>query len=202
MSRLFAAAIALVALFALVAQFVVSNTLMGSPGWVSVVWRMAGYFTVLTNALVAVTFAALVLHPKLFGCKWSGGLTLWICAVGIVYHAVLAGLWKPEGLAWWADQMLHTAVPMLVVVWWLRFADKTRLRFRDAFVWLIWPALYCAYALIRGALSEFYAYPFIDVTMLGAVRVAANVGGLVMAFGLGGMGLVAFSRQFGQAGQT
>jgi hypothetical protein len=202
MHRVFAAGIAILALATLVAQFLVSSKLMGSPGWGNVLWRMAGYFTILTNVLVTITFALKALSGWRIGASWSSGLTLWILVVGAVYHAVLAALWQPTGLAWWADQGLHTAVPLLVLAWWLWLADKRGLRPRDALLWLIWPAAYCAYALIRGAVSGFYPYPFLDVATLGAGRVAANAGGLILAFAGGGLALVALARRFDHGRQS
>lgn len=194
MHRLFASAIALTALTALIAQYFVSATLMGSPNPSTVLWRMAGYFTVLTNSLVVFTFARTAISGQQNGPLWSGGLTLWICAVGAVYHTVLAGLWKPEGLAWWADQGLHTAVPFLVLIWWIGFANKSGLHLYSTLMWLIWPLVYCAYAMIRGAASGFYPYPFIDVATLGTGQVTVNIAILITAFGLGGLCLVAIAR--------
>ncbi|GHD98593.1 hypothetical protein U879_12390 [Defluviimonas sp. 20V17] len=197
MHRFLPAVIAVLALAALVAQFLVSSDLMGSPGSGAVLWRMAGYFTILTNLLVLITFALAAVDDRRIGAGWSGGLTLWILVVGAVYHAVLAALWQPKGLAWWADQGLHTAVPVLVLLWWLWLADKRGLRPRHATLWLIWPLVYCAYALTRGAFSGFYPYPFLDVARLGPAMVALNVAGLIVAFALGGLALVALARRLG-----
>jgi hypothetical protein len=86
MHRVFAAGIAILALAALVAQFLVSSKLMGSPGWGNVLWRMAGYFTILTNVLVTITFALKALSGWRIGASWNSGLTLWILVVGAVYH--------------------------------------------------------------------------------------------------------------------
>lgn len=194
MHRVFAFVIAMTALTALITQYVVSAELMGSPGPTTVIWRMAGYFTVLTNTLVVLTFARMAITDQRNGPVWIGGLALWICAVGAVYHTVLAGLWKPEGLAWWADQGLHTVVPLLVLIWWLGFAAKTGLRFYNAFMWLAWPVVYCVYALVRGAASGFYPYPFIDVATFGTGQVAMNIAMLILAFGVGGLGLVAIAQ--------
>ncbi|MEQ9181808.1 MAG: Pr6Pr family membrane protein, partial [Nitratireductor sp.] len=102
---------------------------------------------------------------------------------------------KPEGLAWWADQWLHTDVPILVLIWWLTLDNKAGLQHRHAFLWLIWPAFSCVYALARGAVSGFYPYPFIDVANLGIGQVAVSISGLILAFFVGGLGLVALSRK-------
>ena len=62
-------------------------------------WRMAAFFTVLTNALVTVHMLAVALHWQIRASR-AAGLLLSIAAVGIVYHPILARLWNPQGLAW------------------------------------------------------------------------------------------------------
>ena len=48
--------------------------------------------------------------------------------------------------------------------------------------WLAWPLGYAAYALLRGAATGFYPYPFVDVPSLGMGRVLGNVAGLCIVF--------------------
>jgi hypothetical protein len=53
--------------------------------------------------------------------------------------------------------------------------------------WCIYPLIYIAYALARGALLGSYPYHFIDVTSLGYSHVLLNSLGLLLVFGvLGG----------------
>ncbi|MBK6825986.1 MAG: Pr6Pr family membrane protein [Chitinophagaceae bacterium] len=40
--------------------------------------------------------------------------------------------------------------------------------------WLVFPAFYLTYTLIRGALVNWYPYPFVDAGNLGYVKVALN----------------------------
>lgn len=40
---------------------------------------------------------------------------------------------------------------------------------------MIWPALWIAYTLIHGAITDWYPYPFIDVVANGYATVAANI---------------------------
>ena len=59
--------------------------------------------------------------------------------------------------------------------------------------WLIWPCLYCLYALTRGQISGRYPYPFLDVAALGWPMVALNIAGLVMVFAM--LGLIRLARR-------
>lgn len=187
-ARLFAFAIAALALAALRAQYDVLPYGVGAQTLLQRLWVLAGYFTVLTNALVAVHMLAITKNWQISSSR-AAGLVVAIAMVGIVYHLVLAQLWNPVGLAWWADQGLHTAVPLATLAWWLAFAPKS-VRRVDVPKWLIWPLIYCIYAVIRGSATGFWPYPFLDVDQLGQIRVAINITGLIMAFG--GLAIVAY----------
>ncbi len=117
-----------------------------------------------------------------------------IALVGLVYHAVLAKLWNPVGLHFWVDQGLHSAVPVLFVLFWALYAPKAGLRWRDAGLWLAYPLAYLGYVLARGAVDGWYPYPFIDANKLGYARVLVNALVLMAAFYLAGLALVAASR--------
>jgi len=144
-------------------------------------WHLAGFFTVLTNLVIALHFMAIATGWRVPGARVAG-LVLWIGLVGIVYHLLLAQLWSPEGLAWWADQGLHTLVPVLVALWWLAFVPFWSPSWRVILIWQGWPLAYVAYAILRGALTGFWPYPFLDPGLNGAWGVAANLLGLQVTF--------------------
>ncbi len=193
MDRVFAAMIAGVAAVAIAAQYVVASANPDLAGPVGVVWRMLGYFTILTNLLVLGHFVAVAGGWRI-GASRAGALMLWIVVVGAVYHLLLAGLWAPVGLGWWSDQGLHTAVPVLVTLWWATVAPTRGLTGQDALRWLGWPVGYCAYALVRGAATGFYPYPFLDVGTLGVQGVAVQVAMLAAAMLALGLLLVGVAR--------
>jgi hypothetical protein len=192
LARASAAFVALTALAALVLQARIAEAaptrMPGTPVW----WWLAGYFTILTNLGVAVLMAATALGTRI-SARVQGGLLLSILMVGLTYHAILARLWAPQGLAWWADQGLHSATPLLTLVWWSLFGDR-RVSLHDLPAWLIWPALYAAYALTRGALTGFWPYPFLDADRLGWTQVALNTCGMVLTFAALGLVLIALAR--------
>ncbi len=156
-------------------------------------WRLAGFFTILTNVLVAGHMLAIAQGWRISASR-AAGLVVSIVMVGLVYHAVLARLWSPQGPAWWADQGLHTAVPLATALWWLAFAPKDVV-WRDLPVWLIWPLAYCVYAVTRGLATGFWPYPFLDIDTLGPGLVAVNIAALVLAFAALGAGLVLLARR-------
>ncbi len=192
LARSLAAVVAFTALGALVLQFRVAEGAPTRPAGTTVWWWLAGYFTILTNLGVAVLMGVVAFGYRL-SARVQGGLVLSIVMVATVYHALLARLWVPQGLAWWADQGLHTAVPLLVLGWWLGFGDR-RVTLGDLPAWLLWPAVYAGYALIRGRLTGFWPYPFLDAGALGWTRVALNTGGMVLAFAALGLGIIGIAR--------
>ena len=156
-------------------------------------WRQARYFTILTTLLVAVHFARIALTARA-SPVWSAALTYWIVIVGAVYHGLLAR--DLEGLRWWSDQALHTLVPITVVMWWLTTGPKAGLRYGHAVLWLVWPGLYMAYALIRGEIDGRHPYFFIDPPLIGWPEVILWCIGLGVVFWLFGVLIVAATRRF------
>ena len=193
-SRLMSFVIFVATLAALGAQTVVSDRLAGGVSVIELVWIMAAYFTIWINLVVAVTFGWILFTGRVGTAGWYGGLLLWIGTVGLIYNTILRGIWAPVGLGWWADQGLHTAVPVLCAIWWLGFAPKAPLDWGHPWRWAVLPVVYCIYALIRGQMTGAYAYPFIDVGVLGAGRTALNVVVLTFGFVLAGYGIVGLAR--------
>ena len=113
---------------------------------------------------------------------------VYIAIVGMVYQLLLRQLWNPQGAQWVADVLLHSVVPVGYVVYWLLFAPRAGLSWKDSVTWLIYPGVYLVYVLARGAVSGIYPYPFVDVNVLGYGGVVARAGLLLLVFL--GMGLL------------
>ena len=186
--------IAVLAAISVLAQFLYLNAERAeSPAATAL--EMARYFTILTNLMAAVTFG-LISRPSRDGvpAPWLAALTLAMVMVGAVYHLLLSDLVAFTGLGWWADHGLHTAAPAAVLLWWLAHAPKRRLVYADLPMFVLWPSVYAAYALGRGAHDANYPYPFIDRSELGAAEVALNLAGLMVVFLLGGVIMISIGR--------
>ena len=157
-------------------------------------WAMARFFTILTHVLVVLTFLTAAFRREGIGAPWGAALTLAIVLVGAVYHALLRGIVEFTGLGLWADWGLHGVVPVAVLLWWIAFAPKRRLDYGDLPMFIMWPCVYVAYALGRGASDGTYPYPFMDVGDLGPAVVATNLAGLVIALLIGGVVFVMIGR--------
>lgn len=145
-------------------------------------WGMAGFFTIWTNLLMALTMLTIAATGRRLPFGWMSMVTVSMIMVALVYHLMLAHLVSFTGLRWWVDQALHTILPALMLWFWLMETSRHAPRAGQPLTWLLWPAGYAAYAMTRGALSGRYPYPFLNPDRLGLATVALNMAGLLLAF--------------------
>ena len=188
--RPFALVIAALALIGLGWQFHINGATV--PDWGPRAWLMAFYFTNITNLLVAGHMLWVAFGRKT-APDFSTSITLSIIMVGIIYRLLLAPEVPKPAPEWYPDFFVHVAVPILTAIWWIIWADKD-LRLKSLPIWLILPAAYCAYALIRGAFQGSYPYFFFDIGQFGLGTVLINCVGLVFVFGLCGLALWLIAR--------
>lgn len=181
-----AALLAAVAWSALALQFVLQSRVAGGLG-LSVaegVIRFLSYFTIQTNILAALVLTAFAIKRQ--SDEWlvhpfvRSAVAVYVATVGLGFSVLLRHLRPPEGSAWIADVILHDVMPAGYLLFWLACVRKAGLRWYDPLLWLIYPQFYLAFVLLRGKLSGFYPYPFIDVGSLGYAKVAFNSLGLLI----------------------
>jgi hypothetical protein len=158
------------------------------------------YFTILTNTLVATVLTCAVAERESAARRWflqpwvSSGIAVSIAVVGLAYSILLRHLWHPEGWQFVADELLHDVMPLLFLGYWWCCVPKGTLRLWHLPLWLTYPLVYFIYALLRGHLLGAYAYPFIDVAVLGYPQVLANAGGILVGFVLVGLLVIGLDR--------
>lgn len=152
------------------------------------------YFTILTNTIVATFLASVVLFKNSKLSHWflkpavNGGVCLYILVVGIIYYVLLNNTWKPLGGEYFASHTLHGFVPAMYAIIWYKYLRTSVLKISDALKWLIFPAVYFVYLLIRGPIVQKYPYFFVDPTKIGYGGVAAySVAILIFFYGLGAL---------------
>lgn len=162
------------------------------------------YFTILTNLLVTVSSTVSLLIPGSSAGKFfstpsvKAATALYIFVVGVIYNLVLKQLWDPKGWQLIADLLLHTVVPVLCTGYWLFLVQKGLLAWKNTLNWLLYPLLYSVYSLVRGSVTGWYPYPFIDVNSLGYHSVLLNMLMLAAAFLILGMLVVLLDRYLGK----
>jgi hypothetical protein len=190
LTNLYTSALALLAWAALILQLylTIRQSQARGVGAAAAAWLYFAFFTVLTNILAALTLTWPLVRPRSAAGRFFAradvvtAVAANIILVGISYNLLLRNAWNPQGLQLLADVLLHDVLPAAVVVYWWLIASRSAHRYADIARWAVYPAVYFVYALLRGAGSGFYAYPFIDVTQLGYVRVLGNGLGILAGF--------------------
>jgi len=191
-ARRFHLVVALVASVALVLQFWLvwqGHAVLDEvdpPALSERVVRFFGYFTVLSNLLVAGTSWAIALSGEPLETRLRRVLyvdaLVGIAVTGIVHWVVLRPLLSLDGADWWADKLLHVVVPLLAVVAWLAVGPRGRVRSGDVGWAVIPPVIWLVYTLVRGAVTGFYPYPFLNADAHGYPAVLATCAGVAALF--------------------
>ena len=175
-------------------QYVLSigTALANGNTWASGAVTYLSFFTILTNTLVAVVLTVPLIASRSHLGRWlsspgpRSATATYIAFVGLVYSLALRQLWDPQGAQLIADRLLHDVIPVLYLLFWVFLVEKGRLRWQDATAWLIYPMAYVAYTLARGAVTNWYPYPFFDASQLGYLAVLWHLVVLIGVFyGLG-----------------
>jgi hypothetical protein len=121
-----------------------------------------------------------------------GAAVIYMTITGVVFVLLLSG--SSESVPW-ANAVVHYIMPVVIVLDWLIDPPRTRITPSKASRWLIFPAVYFGYTLIRGAITGWYPYPFLNVAAKGYVQVLADgVGILIGMIALGSATLLAGNR--------
>ena len=192
-SRIYAAVVLGVVSLTLLLRLVLRVEDSGSI--IEAILYLSQFFTILTNMLVLILMMLIVLGFHVSGVITSA-ITIAIVGVGIIYHAALAHLLDLSGIRLLADHGVHTIVPILTFLWWLFFSLREKFSAALVVSWVAWPIFYCIYIMIRAQGSNFYPYPFLNVTELGIWAVLINVILLSLSFILIGLVMIGISKFF------
>ncbi|MFI7583556.1 Pr6Pr family membrane protein [Kocuria sp. M1N1S27] len=136
------------------------------------------YFTIQTSLFHAVVFALgawFLLARRGAEPRWLGVLraaaTTYTVTTGVVYNALLRALPQEAALEQpWANEVLHTIVPVYALLDWLLAPGRSPVRWRTVGGIVVYPVLWAACTLVRApfVLDEgtgnpwWYPYPFLD----------------------------------------
>ncbi|MBD1394498.1 Pr6Pr family membrane protein [Mucilaginibacter glaciei] len=145
------------------------------------------FFTIQSNLLVAISLFITSVTPIRKNQFFNQpsvvtAITVYISIVSLVYNLLLSQLANYKGMAKLGDELVHLIVPVLVIVYWLTAVLKDKITWKDTIRWLWYPAAYLVYIFIRGALSGFYPYFFLDAAKFGYPKVLVNIVVLMLVF--------------------
>ena len=135
------------------------------------------YFTNLSNIFAAVVLlveSVLTWRGKTLGPSWQllrGISVVCMALVGIVFSALLRDV-DLGALLPWINTWLHYVMPVMIVADWLIQSPRHPISLRKLWLALLFPLVYLAYSLIRGAAIGWYAYPFLNPSSGGYGPVA------------------------------
>lgn len=136
------------------------------------------FFTIESNVLAALIFIGIGVAYLLGrdGSKLTllrGAATLYMTVTGIVYALLLSGL--EESLSTtipWVNFVLHYLFPFVAFADWFVDRPSRKVTLQQSLWWLLFPVVYLAYSLTRGALTGWYPYPFLNPDQGGYGQVA------------------------------
>ena len=128
-----------------------------------------GFFTVQSNvigAVVALVGAVRLLRGSPVTTAWivvRWSAATYLVIVGLVYWALLAPADAAGGIPLpWANLVLHGLTPVAALLDLLLAPDRARPRAALLPVVLVYPLVWTAVVLVRGATDGWVPYPFLD----------------------------------------
>ena len=130
--------------------------------------NVLSFFTIQSNIIVAVVLLIAGLtslgdHPTQRFEFVRGAAVAYIALVGVVYGVLLSGYQEElQTTLPWVDTVVHRIIPLVMVADWLIDPPRSRIEFRQALYWMIYPLVYLVYTLIRGPIVDWWPYPFLN----------------------------------------
>ena len=112
----------------------------------------------LGGAFLAPTVVSTVGWDRMRGAAVMYGVTTFV-----VYGVLLDGFYNPfTSDHYWTSTVLHQVIPIALVLELILRPFANRLGPRTILIWMIYPLAFVAYSLIRGAITGWYPYDFLD----------------------------------------
>ena len=144
------------------------------------------YFTIDSNLLAAAVFLILAARRGERSNAFENvrGLAV-ICMTitGVVFSVLLSGTDVDTAIPW-VNNVLHSVMPIVIAVDWLLDPPRMRLSYRQGLTWIVYPAIWLVYTLMKGPIVGKYPYPFLDPAGGGYGTVAMYVVAILLAMAL------------------
>ncbi|WP_066042558.1 Pr6Pr family membrane protein [Herbiconiux solani] len=163
---------------AIVGQLTYSIDVVPDTGFFLV--NFFSYFTILSNALAAIALLVGAVYsfrvrkdPAWYNLSLAAVVT-YMATTGVVYNLLLRGITLEQGrtLAW-SNEVLHLIAPIYVVLVWVLTPGKSPLKWNAIGAIIAFPLVWSVYTMIRGAITGWYPYPFLDPAQPGGYGAVA-----------------------------
>jgi hypothetical protein len=152
------------------------------------------YFTIDSNLLAAAVLTVLAVRsspPTALADWWRGLAVVCMAITGVVFNLLLRTV--DVQTIGWVNDVVHVIMPVALMLDWMTVPARDPIAWPAALRWLLFPSLWLAYTLVRGAVTGWYPYPFLDVPVAGA----ATVAGVCVAIAAGFVVTIAVVRTIG-----
>ena len=145
------------------------------------------YFTNQSNLLFALLLVASAALPHRRRPPWwddvRGAAAFYLMMTGIIYALLVAPL--DELLRWdigWTGIVLHRLAPIAALLDWLLAPRRRRPSAWRLPGWLAYPVAYLVLTWLRGGMTGWYPYAFLDPTVSSWPQVLATTAVVLIAF--------------------
>jgi hypothetical protein len=186
MDRRLLLAAARVLLAVLTGVAIVAQLAQSSDAGTLVPLNFASYFTIQSNVIGVVVFlvgAARWRGPSTPGWDLVRGASALNLTVTYVVFALLLSNTDVDVALPWVNTVVHTVFPLAVIADWLIDPPAAPISWARGLRWLAYPLLWLGYTMVRGAIADWYPYPFLDPSDGGYGTVALYVVA-ILVFGL------------------
>ncbi|WP_448002940.1 Pr6Pr family membrane protein [Agromyces bauzanensis] len=160
------------------------------------------FFTILSNAVSSIVLlvGAWIAFtrpgdPVVFNLVRACAVT-YMATTFVVYNLLLREISLDQATTVpWSNEILHVWAPLYLVVDWVLAPGRRHVEWRRIWTIAIFPLAWVAYSMIRGAITGWYPYPFLNPAQeAGYGGVAVYVIAIASFILLVGAGIIALSR--------
>lgn len=191
--RLIAGATLVVALVFQITEKAVNNDLIAD--------QYFSYFTILATILaigVLIVGGVLALRHPVDTVAYTVArmsVTTYAVVTALVYNVLLRGI-PDEGfiVSPWPGEIMHVWIPLFLLLDWLFSPGRPALRWTGLRIVVIFPLVWIAFTLVRGAITGWFPYPFLEPSS-GILSIALYILGIAaLIVGLASLA-IAWSRR-------
>ena len=163
----------------LLGSALVAHFLTGITNEAVTVTHFLSLFSVLAGIAATVLLTWMAVRPSVLESPGfnaiRGAITVYLAVAGLVWASLVVPSY-PESLAQetWIDISLHVIGPIALLADWLVNPPATPVSTRAFASWLVFPAVYLGYTLVRGSIVDWYPYPFLDPSRQDGYGVVAE----------------------------
>lgn len=108
---------------------------------------------------------------------WRGASVIYMIVTGVVFTVLLSGGDNDKLTAVPIDNIImHQVMPIALLVDWLINPPARRIHFVRSLLWLIYPLGYAFFTMLRGAITNWYPYEFLNPSISGYGPVYRTIG--------------------------